>query len=128
MADEFPLEQGIPDVDDPGTGFLWDNLAHRGLTYRIYGEFIAAVWCKSEKAESPMPGTLSPSSATCPVPEIKKGDRLPANVGNPRGGPSPWPWAIPQMKRMRPTKAALRDHYDPPSRLQYRLSRPTPRR
>jgi hypothetical protein len=29
------------------------------------------------------------------------------------GGPSPWPWAIPQIKRMRPTKAALRDHYDP---------------
>jgi DNA-binding beta-propeller fold protein YncE len=113
VAEEYPLEQGIPDVDDPATGFLWDNLARRGLTYRIYGEFIAAVWCKSEKAKSPKEGTPSPSSATCPVSEIKKGDPLPANVGNPRGGPSPWPWAIPQMKRMRPTKAALRDHYDP---------------
>ena len=50
VAEEFPLEQGIPDVDDPGTGFLWDNLARRSLTYRIYGEFIAAVWCKSENA------------------------------------------------------------------------------
>jgi DNA-binding beta-propeller fold protein YncE len=113
VADEFPLEQGIPDVDDPGTGFLWDNLAKKGLSYRVYGEFIAAVWCKSEKAESPKQGTPSPSLATCAVPEIKKGDPLPANVGNPRGGPSPWPWAIPQMKRMRPSKAALRDHYDP---------------
>ncbi len=120
VAEEFPLEQGIPDVDDPGTGFLWDNLAKKGLTYRIYGEFIAAVWCKSENAKSPTmkmgspkEGTLSPSSATCPLAEIKKGDPLPPNVGNPRGGPSPWPWAIPQMKRMRPTKAALRDHYDP---------------
>jgi DNA-binding beta-propeller fold protein YncE len=113
VAEEFPLEQGIPDVDDPATGFLWDNLARRGLTYRIYGEFIAAVWCKSEKAKSPKEGTPSPSSATCPIAEIKKGDPLPANVGNPRGGPSPWPWAIPQIKRMRPTKAALRDHYDP---------------
>jgi len=113
VAEEFPLEQGIPDVDDPATGFLWDNLARRGLTYRIYGEFIAAVWCKGEKVKPPKEGTLSPSSATCPVAEIKKGDPLPANVGNPRGGPSPWPWAVPQMKRMRPTKAALRDHYDP---------------
>ena len=113
VAEELPLEQGIPDVDDPGTGFLWDNLARRGLTYRIYGEFIAAVWCKKERVESPMQGTPSPGSATCPVSEIKKGDPLPANVGNPRGGPSPWPWAIPQVKRMRPTKAALRDHYDP---------------
>src|SRR6202030_555129 len=47
------------------------------------------------------------------VAEISKGEPLPPNVGNPRGGPSPWPWAIPQIKRMRPTKAALRDHYDP---------------
>ncbi|MGA7077116.1 MAG: phosphoesterase [Terriglobales bacterium] len=113
VAEEFPLEQGIPDVDDPATGFLWDNLARRGLSYRIYGEFIAAVWCKSEKVDSPTRSTPSPSSASCPFAEIKKGDPLPANVGNPRGGPSPWPWAIPQMKRMRPTKAALRDHYDP---------------
>jgi DNA-binding beta-propeller fold protein YncE len=119
VAEEYPLEQGIPDVDDPGTGFLWDNLARSKLTYRIYGEFIAAVWCKNAKSPgmkmtmgSPKEGTLSPSSATCPVAEIKKGDPLPANVGNPRGGPSPWPWAVPQMKRMRPTKAALRDHYD----------------
>jgi DNA-binding beta-propeller fold protein YncE len=118
VAEEFPLEQGIPDVDDPGTGFLWDNLAKKGLTYRIYGEFIAAVWCKSKNAKastmgSPKEGTTSPSSATCPVAEIKKGEPLPPNVGNPRGGPSPWPWAIPQFKRMRPTKGALRDHYDP---------------
>ncbi len=113
VAEEFPLEQGIPDVDDPATGFLWDNLARRNLSYRIYGEFIAAVWCKSEKAKAPKEATPSPTSATCPVSEIKQGDPLPANVGNPRGGPSPWPWAIPQMKRMRPTKAALRDHYDP---------------
>ena len=113
VAEELPLEQGIPDVDDPATGFLWDNLARRGLTYRIYGEFIAAVWCKNEKANSPKEGTPPPSSATCPVAEISKGEPLPPNVGNPRGGPSPWPWAIPQIKRMRPTKAALRDHYDP---------------
>ena len=118
VAEEFPLEQGIPDVDDPATGFLWDNLARRGLTYRIYGEFIAAVWCKDEKKKSPTvgspkEGTLPPTSASCPVTEIKQGDPLPPNVGNPRGGLSPWPWAIPQVKRMRPSKAALRDHYDP---------------
>jgi DNA-binding beta-propeller fold protein YncE len=113
VAGEYPLEQGIPDIDDPATGFLWDNLARRGLTYRIYGEFISAVWCKSERAKSPKEGTPSRDIAPCPVPEIKKGDPLPANVGDPRGGPSPWPWAVPQLKRMRPTKAVLRDHYDP---------------
>ena len=113
VADELPLEQGIPDIDDPATGFLWDNLAKKGLTYRIYGEFIHAVWCKNKKVESPKQGTPSSASASCPVTEIKQGEALPSNVGTPRGGPSPWPWAIPQLKRMRPTKAALRDHYDP---------------
>ena len=113
MADELPLEQGIPDIDDPATGFIWDNLAKSGLSYRIYGEFIQAVWCKNQKTKSPKEGTPSPTSAPCPVAEIKKGQALPSNVGNPRGGPSPWPWPVPQIKRMRPTKAALRDHYDP---------------
>ena len=113
VADELPLEHDIPDVDDPGTGFIWDNLAKRAFTYRIYGEFIHAVWCKNQKVSSPKQGTPSSASASCPVTEIKKGEPLPKNVGNPRGGPSPWPWAIPQLKRMRPTKAALRDHYDP---------------
>jgi hypothetical protein len=113
VADELPLEQGIPDIDDPATGFIWDNLFKRGLSYRVYGEFIQAIWCKDQKAKSPKEGTPSPASTPCPVASIKKGDPLPANVGNPRGGPSPWPWPVPQMKRMRPTKAALRDHYDP---------------
>jgi len=113
VAEELPLEQGIPDVDDPATGFLWDNLARRSLTYRIYGEFVAGVWCKNKKVKAPVTGTPWTTAATCPVAEIKKGEPLPSNVGNPPGGPSPWPWAIPQMKRMRPAKAALRDHYDP---------------
>ncbi len=113
VADELPLDHGIPDIDDPGTGFLWDNLARHGLTYRIYGEFIHAVWCKNKKASSPQEGTPSAFSTTCPVSEVRKGEALPSNVGNPRGGPSPWPWAIPLFKGMRPSKAALRDHYDP---------------
>jgi len=113
MAEELPLEQEIPDIDYPATGFIWDNLAKRGLSYRIYGEFIQAVWCKDQKAKSPKEGTPSPTSEPCPVADIKKGEPLPPNVGNPRGGPSPWPWAVPQVKRMRPTKAALRDHFDP---------------
>jgi DNA-binding beta-propeller fold protein YncE len=113
VADELPLEHEIPDIDDPGTGFLWDNLAKHHLTYRIYGEFIHAIWCKHEKAGTPKGGTPSPFSAACLTSEINKGDPLPPNVGHPSGGPSPWPWPIPVLKTMRPTKAALRDHFDP---------------
>lgn len=107
------LDQGVPDMDDPGTGFLWDNLARHHFTYRIYGEMMALTWCKDEKVSSPREGRPSPTSATCPTEEIKKGDSLPPNVGTPRGGPSPWPWAIPRLKSVRPTKQAQRDHLDP---------------
>jgi len=107
------LDQGVPDMDDPGTGFLWDNLAKHNLTYRIYGEMMALTWCKDENVSSPREDGPSPVSGTCPTAEIKKGESLPANVGNPRGGPSPWPWAVPRLKSVRPTKEAQRDHLDP---------------
>jgi DNA-binding beta-propeller fold protein YncE len=107
------LDQGLPLLDDPGTGFLWDNLAKHNWTYRIYGEMLDAVWCRDEKATSPREGTPSPISAACPSAEIKPGDPLPASHGHPNGGPSPWPWAIPRLKSVRPTKEAQRDHIDP---------------
>jgi hypothetical protein len=113
VADEIPLEHDIPDVDDPGTGFLWDNLAKHNLTYRIYGEFIHGVWCRDQARQAPPEGTPAIASSTCPTSVINKGDKLPDNVGNPPGSASPWPWAVPVLKQMRPTKAALRDHFDP---------------
>jgi hypothetical protein len=113
VADEYPLEQGIPDVDDPATGYLWDNLAKNKLTYRIYGEMMALTLCKTDRVSSPMEGTPSGIAGECASPDIKQGEPLPPNVGNPLGGPSPWPWAVPRIKSMRATKATQRDHFDP---------------
>jgi DNA-binding beta-propeller fold protein YncE len=107
------LEQGMPVMDDPGTGFLWDNLAKHNFTYRIYGEMMDVIWCRTEKVTSPREDTPSPGSGPCPTTEIKKGNPSPSNVGNPRGGPSPWPWAIPRLEVVHPTKEAQRDHIDP---------------
>jgi DNA-binding beta-propeller fold protein YncE len=112
VADEFPLDHGVPDVDDPGTGYLWDNLAAHGMSYRDYGEFAATVWCKEQIASSPNEGPVSPLEDSCPRATIKKGEPLPDNVGEPHGAPSPWPWAVPAAKETRETKAALRDHVD----------------
>lgn len=108
-----PLDQGIPMPDDPGTGFLWDNLARHKMSYRLYGEMLDAAWCRDEKTSSPREGTPSPISAACPSAEIKPGEPLPPSVNNPNGGPSPWPWAIPRLKSIRPTKEAQREHIDP---------------
>jgi DNA-binding beta-propeller fold protein YncE len=107
------LDQGLPDMDDPGTGFIWDNLARNHFTYRIYGEMLDITWCKSEDKNSPREGPVAPASSECTPAETNKGDALPANVGNPPGGSSPWPWPVPRLQSVRPTKPAQRDHFDP---------------
>jgi DNA-binding beta-propeller fold protein YncE len=114
VVDEYPLEHNQPDIDDPSTGYLWDNVAHHGLTYRDYGEFVNAEWCnKTRKAATPKRGTPSAQEAACPRTELHQGDPLPPNLGDPHAGPSPFPWTVPLFKRVKPTKAVLRDHFDP---------------
>ncbi len=114
VADEYPLEHNHADVDDPGTGFIWDNLARNHVSFRIYGEFVNAEWCNaSRKAASPKEGTPSGQESKCPRAEVNQGDTLPPNVGDPHGGRSPWPWPVPLFSGVKPTKAALRDHFDP---------------
>jgi DNA-binding beta-propeller fold protein YncE len=114
IADEIMLDHNLPDIDDPSTGFLWDNVARHGLTYRDYGEFVGAVWCnKARKAATPKQGTPSAQEVECPRTELHKGDTLPSNVGDPHGGLSPFPWTVPLFKGVKPTKAALRGHFDP---------------
>jgi DNA-binding beta-propeller fold protein YncE len=114
VAEEFPLENGQPDVDAPSTGYIWDNVSSHGLTYRDYGEFMSTAWCKQQKGPvSPKQGPVSPLEAQCEKTAINKGENLPANVGEPHGAPSPWPWPIPTLKESRPTKASQRGHFDP---------------
>jgi DNA-binding beta-propeller fold protein YncE len=117
VADEYSLDYGETDIDDPGTGFLWGSLAHSssGLTYRDYGEFINGDWCSTKRrgSASPKQGTPHPESQQCPRNSVAKGEPLPPNVGQPHGSPSPWPWAVPLLRGMGATKAELRDHFDP---------------
>jgi DNA-binding beta-propeller fold protein YncE len=114
VAGEFPLEHNQPDIDDPATGFLWDNVAHHGLSYRDYGEYVNAQWCnKNRAAATPKEGTPSPLESACPRTEVHRGEALPAKVGGPHGTSSPWPWPVPLFNGVKPTKAVLRDHFDP---------------
>ena len=111
-AEEYPLERNLPDIDDPMTGFIWDNLTKNNKTFRIYGEFVYAVWCTGYRADAS--STTPPTSeAPCPRNEVTQGGTLPPNVGNPHGGASPWPWPVPLVSSVKPTKAALRGHFDP---------------
>lgn len=114
VADEYPLDHKQPDVDDPGTGFLWDNLDRNHMSFRVYGEFVNAQWCNARrKAAKPQEGTPSGQESKCSRTELHQGDTLPPNVGDPHGGPSPWPWTVPLFSGVKATKAVLRDHFDP---------------
>ena len=112
VTDEIPLDQNEPDVNEPGTGYIWDNAASHGLTYRDYGEFIFGVWCKPTENKMTVHEGTPPPNSSCPTNTINKGQPLPPNVGQPHGSQSPWPWAIPVLKTTKPTKAVLRDHFD----------------
>ena len=115
VAGEFPLQRGIPDIDSPATGYLWGNAARHKISLRDYGEFIATEFCDSTRGENPSPKTGTPEPETtgpCTRKLMQKGDPLPPNLGNPPGGPSPYPWAIPAVRRGIPTMPELVDHAD----------------
>ncbi|MBV9573788.1 MAG: hypothetical protein JOY93_07010 [Acidobacteriales bacterium] len=115
LSAEYPMERGEPDVDEPATGYLWDNLARHGLTYRDYGEFIDTIWCKPPKRTEAADDSGMPAekSDECPHASILKGEDLPTTAAHSGGSTSPWPWPVPMFSRSKATKAALREHFDP---------------
>jgi DNA-binding beta-propeller fold protein YncE len=104
----------LPDAGEPTGGYLWKNFADHGVTYRHYGEFIVTKWCNS-KSESKKPtwGPPKVAGVTCTRSVIKKGEPLEKNVGDPRGGSSPYPWDIPVIAKNIASEAELRGHFDP---------------
>ena len=113
VADEFPLELNEPDVNEPATGYIWDNVAGHGLTYRDYGEFIDGVWCEATENKMTVHEGVPAPGSTCAKDAVNKGEPLPPNIGQPHGSNSPWPWAVPILKTAKAPKAVLRDHFDP---------------
>jgi len=111
VGDYMPMNAGIPDVDDPATGYLWGNLARHNLTYRNYGEFVSTTWCTDMEQNSPAStGAPSGHPPSCGRREVKPGEDLPPNLGT---GKSPYQFAIPLIAYNTPTKPELKDHFDP---------------
>ena len=107
-----PLDEGIPDVNEPATGYLFDNLARHKLSYRHYGEYIETRWCEELDQSYTPAATGAPkgSPPTCKRNSIKPGEQMPLDLG---GGMSQYKFEIPLMAYNSPTKADLRDHFDP---------------
>ena len=110
----LPILQGIPDVNEPGSGYLWTNVARHGLTYRHYGEFVSTSWCDKggEGAPPGEAGTPFPPPGKCERALVLKGEPLLEHGGDPQGSPSPYPWPVPRIAFNTPTKPELRDHFD----------------
>jgi DNA-binding beta-propeller fold protein YncE len=105
-------EDELPDAGEPTGGYLWENFASHGISYRHYGESIVSTWCNGNVGDIPPVGPPKVAGVACTRTVIKKGEPLEKNVGDPRGGPSPYPWAIPVLAKNIAAHKELRDHFD----------------
>ena len=111
VGTSIPLDDGISDVNEPATGYLWDNLARHNKSYRHYGEYIETRWCEElEQQHTATTGGAKGDIPKCKRNAIRPGEELPAALG---GGKSPYQFEIPLMAKNTPTKADLRGHFDP---------------
>src|SRR5713101_8350861 len=114
LLEGISAEDEVPDAGEPTGGYLWKNFASHGISYRHYGEYIVSRWCSTEHVTNPSSsGPPKADGLRCSRAAINKGEALENNVGDPRGGPSPYPWAIPILAKNVAAEVELRDHFDP---------------
>src|SRR3974390_2746148 len=111
MLSGISADDDLPYAGEPTGGVLWKNFAMHGITYRHYGEYVASKWCNGNLGD--LSGPAEPATGDCKRSVIKKGESLPKNVGDPRGGPRPYPWAIPFLVKKTAAQVGLRGHFDP---------------
>jgi DNA-binding beta-propeller fold protein YncE len=114
LLDGISREDGVPDAGEPTGGYLWQDFARHGVSYRHYGEYIVSRWCNQKGGgEQPASGPPKAAGEACRRSVINKGEPLEENVGEPRGGPSPYPWAIPVLAENVASEVELQGHFDP---------------
>jgi hypothetical protein len=107
VAGGYPLLQKIADVNEPGSGYLWGNLAAHGKTYYHFGEFVSSTFCDEKVVADPKLGPML-SGPACARKAYAPGEKLPAEWG---GGVNKWPWAIPVLVANTATKPELEGHF-----------------
>ena len=109
VANNYPILQKIPDVNEPASGYLWGNLAAHGKSYYHFGEYVSTTFCNEARVADPQMGPLM-QGRDCAHKAIAPGEALPAEWG---GGVSKWPWPIPLIAANVPTKPELVGHFAP---------------
>jgi DNA-binding beta-propeller fold protein YncE len=113
VSQGIPLVQNIPDVNEPGSGYIWGNLAAHGKTLYHFGEFISTVFCTDKPGQGvtpPQQGPVLPGVGCGTRNEVKPGEALPEQWG---GGVNKWPWAMPLIASNTATKPELVGHFAP---------------
>ncbi|MEO8735356.1 MAG: beta-propeller fold lactonase family protein, partial [Edaphobacter sp.] len=111
VADGYPIQQNIPDVNEPASGYLWGDLAAHGKTLYHFGEYISSTFCDEKNAMkqiNPQQGAMSGATHVCTPKAIEPGGKIPEVWG---GGVNKWPWAIPLLARNVATKPELVGHF-----------------
>ena len=114
VANGYPLLQHIPDITEPGSGYIWGNLARHNVSLYHFGEYISSTFCNDKnvtiKPTLPEQGPMLGAELSCPQKDIPPRGRIPADWG---GGINKWPWAIPLLARNVATKPQLVGHFAP---------------
>ena len=115
VEEGYPLLENIPDIDEPGSGYMWTDLARSHKSLYHFGEFISTKFCDDSgeaPKDRPMPqaGGTPEGAHYCEHAFIAKGDAIPGNYG---GGISRYPWPIPLIYKNVATKPELVGHFDP---------------
>jgi hypothetical protein len=107
VAEDYPLLQKIPDVNEPASGYLWGNLAAHHKSYYHFGEYISTTFCNETRVTDPKMGPLM-QGRNCAHKAIAPGEPLPAEWG---GGVNKFPWPIPLIAANVATKPELVGHF-----------------
>jgi YVTN family beta-propeller protein len=107
VANNYPLLQKIPDVNEPASGYLWGNLAAHGKTYYHFGEYVSTTFCNESRVADPQMGPLM-QGRDCAHKAIAPGERFPVEWG---GGVNKWPWSVPLIAANVATKPELVGHF-----------------
>ena len=112
VANGYPLDEKISDINEPDSGYLWTDLKRQGKSLYHFGEYVSTKFCddsgEAPKQKSPTEGTPEPTEL-CSHGYIGHGEDIPANYG---GGQSQYPWKIPLIYRNEATKPELEGNYD----------------
>lgn len=114
VAEGYPLLEGISDIDEPQSGYIWTNLARHGKSLYHFGEFVSTKFCddsgEAPKDRSPLNGTPEPAPQRCAgKASILPGQEIPASYG---GGASEYQWHIPLIFKNTATKPEIEGHFD----------------